>query len=179
MVQKITHEIEIDIEQSNNKTFRYFYKKVWDKQKPIITAILLNPAKADLIISDKTLDTLANEFYDRSYGGMCILNLFSYMCQNPDDLINSNRGKEIKNYKYVIKYIKKNTNMDYFIGWGNSLDKLPNNEVNIRNMAIRKKKRIEELLNRISNRVYCYESNYGKGLHPSRYKLTWQYRNYF
>lgn len=179
MIKQVKYSIEIDIENGNNKRFRYYYKKTWDNTKPIITAILLNPSKADLTFNDNTLDRLTTEFLNREYGGMVILNLFCLMDKFPNKLIYSEINKEIKNLRYIYNYINNNQKKDYFIGWSNSFNNIESDE--IKESARKKKKFIEDLFrkNNMKNQVYCYRYNGRKALHPSKYKIIWQYDKYF
>ena len=39
---------------NDERTHRYLWKRVWDKDKPIISVIMLNPSQSDNIITDTT-----------------------------------------------------------------------------------------------------------------------------
>ena len=45
---------------NDSHTHRYLWKRVWDKDKPIISVIMLNPCQADNIITDTTTSLVVN-----------------------------------------------------------------------------------------------------------------------
>lgn len=179
MNQEITYNISLDIEENNEKFFRYSYIKCWDKSKPKIVAILLNPSKATLTRNDKTLDFLTEYFMNKDYGSMKIINLFCYMCTKSNRIQNTENDYEDKNWKYVKRYIDGNKDKDFFIGWGNSFDSIEKSEF-IKDAKC-KKKFIENFFreNQLKDRVFCFRSKWGKALHPSRHKEGWEYGKYF
>lgn len=179
MNQEITYNISLDIEENNEKFFRYSYIKCWDESKPTIVAILLNPSKATLTRNDKTLDFLTEYFINEGYGSMTIINLFCYMCTSSNRILNTEKDYEDKNWEYVKKYIAGNKDKDFFVGWGNSFFSIKNDEF-IQD-AKDKKIYIEKFFrkNKLKDKVFCFRSKWGKALHPSRHKEVWEYGKYF
>ncbi|GAA0735664.1 DUF1643 domain-containing protein [Clostridium oceanicum] len=179
MKQGIIYTISLNIEENNKKFFRYYYTKCWDNHKPKIIAILLNPSKATLTRNDKTLDFLTEYFINKGYGSMTILNLFSFMCTCSNKISNTKQEYEKKNWQYVKRYINKNKEKDFFIGWGNSFYSIKNDK--FIQKAKGKKKDIESFFrkNKLKDKVFCFRSQWGKALHPSRYKENWEYGKYF
>lgn len=177
-MENITYNIAIEIDESDNEKYRYFYKKSWREGKNIIVAILLNPSKATLTRNDKTLDILT-EFFLNKYDGMVILNLFSLMCSNPSGLINKDEEYEKKNRKLVIKVLNENLDKDFFIGWGKSFARIEDRS--IINEAKNKKQKVEKFFRdkKLKEKVFCFRSPNGRGLHPSKYSDTWTYDKYF
>lgn len=178
MKESIIYSISIDIDEIENKKFRYSYIKCWNENKDKVAVILLNPSKATLTRNDKTLDILTETFLNK-YGGMIVFNLFSFMCTNPIDLIDNYELYEDKNWNNVMSFLEKNKDKEFFIGWGNSFNGIKDN--NIKNEAKNKKKQIEQFfrINKTKEKVFCFRSQYGKALHPSRYTDGWKYDTYF
>ena len=63
---------------NDDRTHRYLWKRVWDKDKPAISVIMLNPSQADNIITDTTTYLVVNNVANLGeYGGVEVLNLYS------------------------------------------------------------------------------------------------------
>ena len=45
---------------NEDRTHRYMWKRVWDKDKPLMGVIMLNPCHADNIITDTTTALVVN-----------------------------------------------------------------------------------------------------------------------
>lgn len=180
MIEEISYKIKLNIEYNKDKTkrFRYEYSKVWNENKKLITAILLNPSKADKYCSDKTLDVLTKTFYEKGYGGFIVLNLFAYMQSKSSEIKNTDENKEKINYKHIKDYLEKNKNTEYFIGWGNDFGYLYES---IKNSAKTKKKYIENFfrVNNMKSKIKCFRSDNGKALHPAKFSESWDYADYF
>jgi hypothetical protein len=177
MSNKNKGKVDTTIHEEGGIKYRNFYSKSWNDEKPFINCILFNPSKADLEVSDRTLNRLSNEFKD-SYGGIKILNLFSVMETNLTDDTNYNEEKEKNNLEYILKYIENNKESHFFIGWSNSFKYYPEKyeiEAKVR------KKMIEKLFRSLNlkNNVFCYRNKNRKALHPSRYRSYWTYDKYF
>lgn len=209
MEKMIKYTIAIDIEEKNDKFFRYSYTKCWNEGKAKIIAILFNPSKATLTRNDTTLDFLTEHFLD-SYGGIVVLNLFSFMCSNPINLINTEDEYEIKNWGKLMGLLEENKDSDFFIGWGTNfknVEKRSNEYIkknnisdsekqniiksanNIEKCASKKKDELEKFFvkNNMEERIYCFWSytknkKSNKALHPSTYDRcgkNWTYDKYF
>ena len=63
---------------NEERTHRFWWKRVWDSKKPIACVISLNPCMADNIIMDTTTYLVVNNIANlEDYGGVIIVNLFS------------------------------------------------------------------------------------------------------
>jgi hypothetical protein len=78
--------IEAEALFDESKIYRYSLKRRWDKEKPNVTYILLNPSKADHLKNDDTFSFCMNYATDSGYGQLEIVNLFAYRCTNSDEL---------------------------------------------------------------------------------------------
>ena len=67
------------------KKFRYKLWRIWDKNKPIILFIMLNPstADADPKNDDKTMIRVKNFAESWGYGGVYVGNLYAFRSKNP------------------------------------------------------------------------------------------------
>ena len=86
--------IKCDAIFSDDKTHRFLWKRVWDKDKPIACVIMLNPASSTGIKTDLTSQLVLNNISNLEiYGGVIIVNLYSkittklnFKCNFPDEL---------------------------------------------------------------------------------------------
>ena len=98
-----------------NKLNRYQLWRIWDKEKPLILFILLNPSKADHKNDDKTVNKLIGFTKIFEFGGFYLGNLYSLITSTPSP------GKFIIDEDRNIKHIKMMNNKceKVIIGWGN------------------------------------------------------------
>ena len=62
----------------DDRTHRYFWKRVWNKDLPLAAVVMLNPCQADTIITDTTTSLVVNNIAGlEKYGGVVIVNLYS------------------------------------------------------------------------------------------------------
>ena len=65
---------------NDERTHRYLWKRVWNKDKPIAAVIMLNPCLSDNIVTDTTTALVCNNVARlEEYGGVIILNLYSQL----------------------------------------------------------------------------------------------------
>ena len=74
---------------SDNKKHRYSLKRIWDKDKPKVLFIMLNPSLADNYKDDPTIRRLIKFAKLFGYGGFYVGNLFSYITPYPKELKNN------------------------------------------------------------------------------------------
>jgi len=67
-------------------TWRYTLERYWDKSKPFVLFILLNPSTADGMNDDPTNRRGINYAKDWGYGGVVFCNLFAYRTPYPKEL---------------------------------------------------------------------------------------------
>ena len=59
---------------------RLYWKRVWNKDKPMACVIMLNPCMSDNIVTDTTTSLVVNNVARlEEYGGVSIVNLFSLL----------------------------------------------------------------------------------------------------
>jgi len=89
-------------EFSDCRKFRYALWRTWDKDKPLIMFIGLNPSTANETDSDPTIRSVGRIAKSNDYGGFYMMNCFPYISTDPKGLnisenININNVWGIKN----------------------------------------------------------------------------------
>ena len=78
--------IECDADFSKCRTWRYSLYRLWDKSKPHVLFVLLNPSTADECEDDPTLRRGIAYARKWNYGGVVFCNLFAFRTPNPNEL---------------------------------------------------------------------------------------------
>jgi len=66
--------------------YRYALSRVWDRDKPLMGWIMLNPSTADAEIDDATIRVCVGRARRMGFGGIRVLNLFNYRATHPTEL---------------------------------------------------------------------------------------------
>jgi hypothetical protein len=66
--------------------YRYWLTRVWDKSKPVVAWIMLNPSTADALVDDPTIRRCMGFARAWGAGGIYVANLFAFRASNPCDL---------------------------------------------------------------------------------------------
>src|SRR5579863_4206198 len=74
-------------EFSGQRTWRYDLWRIWNWGDPIATFICLNPSTADEDANDPTVERLERRARMWGYGGVRVLNIFSYRSTDPEALL--------------------------------------------------------------------------------------------
>jgi hypothetical protein len=109
-------------ELSNCRTYRYSLSRIWDKSKPYVLFIGLNPSTADENKDDPTIRRCINYAKDWGYGGLKMVNLFAYRATLPSDLKKHNNPIGVDNDKYITK-LSKNSG-ETIVAWSDDGDYL-------------------------------------------------------
>lgn len=67
--------------------YRYVLWGWWDKDKPYLMVIGLNPSTADETKDDPTIRRCKRFASDWGYGGLCMVNLFAIRATKPNDML--------------------------------------------------------------------------------------------
>ena len=90
---------------NDERTHRFWWKRVWDAKKPIACVIMLNACVADNVIMDTSTYLVVNAIANlEDYGGVIIVNLFSKLTSKLNFKWN---GVEDYNLPENDDYIKK------------------------------------------------------------------------
>jgi hypothetical protein len=93
--------IESDALLSKDKEYRYWLKRVWDKNKQMVAFLMLNPSCADEHVSDPTIDNCVKLADFNGFGGMWIVNLFAYREPKKGELKKEKYPIGIDNDKHI------------------------------------------------------------------------------
>lgn len=69
------------------KTYRIELRRIWDDAKPVLIVCMLNPSRADDKKNDPTVLALIHFASLWGYGGILIINLFSYRSSSPTEMM--------------------------------------------------------------------------------------------
>ena len=103
---------------SDCKKYRYSLTRVWDDEKPRVLFIMLNPSKADAEKNDRTVTRCINFAKHWGYGGLYVVNLFSYISTKPGALLTAAFVVGVENEKW---FRRMSALADLVVcAWGNS-----------------------------------------------------------
>lgn len=111
------NNIEKGAEISACGKYRYRLWRVWDRTKPFVTFLMLNPSTADENIDDPTIRRCIGFAKSWGYGGIIVCNLFAFRSTDPKALLKVDDpiGEENK------QHIKECVDMSEKVicAWGN------------------------------------------------------------
>lgn len=107
---------------NNERTHRYLCKRVWDKNKPLIAVLMLNPCHSDNLTSDTTTALVINNVARlEKYGGVEIINLYSKLTVKLNFRWNSDQDlNESENDSYILKAAEECETI--VLAWGKGAD---------------------------------------------------------
>lgn len=142
---------------NDSHTHRYLWKRVWDKDKPILAIIMLNPCQADNIITDTTTSLVVNNVAKlNEYGGVEILNLYSKLSTKLDFKESDEELNDKENDSYIVKAVA--TAPITILAWG----KASNSNTRIEERVVQ----VINLLEQYQDRLYMISDGTRVGLHP-------------
>lgn len=77
----------VGAEFSSDRKYRYALWRIWDKSKPLVMFIGLNPSTANENEDDKTITRVRNFARAWGYGGFYMMNLFGIVSSKPAVLL--------------------------------------------------------------------------------------------
>jgi hypothetical protein len=108
--------------------YRYSLTRVWNKSKPKIMFLMLNPSTADEVNDDPTIRRCIDFAKTWGFGGLYVCNLFAFRSTDPKGLLEINDPFGEQNLTYIRKLANK---VDTIIcAWGNKpiLEKILKNK---------------------------------------------------
>jgi len=125
---------------------RYRLWRIWEKKKPLLLYVLLNPSHADADTNDRTVAKLIEFSKNFGYGGFYLGNLHSYITPYPKQLEPYRLPNESINVFHIKEMVKKCEKVVF--GWGNAAE-------------------IPHWIKPIIDRPYCFGINHnGSPKHP-------------
>lgn len=82
-----TIKMDAGAEFSADRKYRYALWRIWDKSKPLVMFIGLNPSTANETQPDPTITRVINFASDWGYGGLYMMNLFGIVSSKPEVLL--------------------------------------------------------------------------------------------
>ena len=143
---------------NDDKTHRFLWKRVWNKDKPLACVIMLNPCLSDNIVTDTTTSLVVNNIAKLGeFGGVSIVNLFSLL--TPKLQMRCARDIDINDYGNDT-YIKKAADeaSTVILAWGKGA------ELNAR--ITNRAKQVIELLSEHKEKLKVISDGKRNGIHP-------------
>lgn len=115
--------MKINLEQqsgaiiSDCEAYRYSLWRIWDKQKPIVLYICLNPSVADANTSDRTLERCISFAKEYGYGGLLIGNLFAFRSTKISEMKKAKDPIGRKTDEYLLSMVGLASKV--IVAWGN------------------------------------------------------------
>ncbi len=142
---------------NDERTHRYLWRRVWDKDKPTISIIMLNPCLSDNIITDTTTSLVVNNVARLGeYGGVEILNLYSRLTSKLRFTESDDKLNDKENDSYILKAVE--TNPLTILAWG----KGSSNNARIEERVVQ----VINLLKKHQEKLYMISDGMRVGLHP-------------
>ncbi|WP_060665499.1 DUF1643 domain-containing protein [Bacillus sp. CHD6a] len=166
MVKVIEKIIKSTATFSDDDLYRYQLTRVWDENKPKATVVMLNPSKADMLITDRTVMNVTNFLIEHNYGSSTVVNLFAYRTTDPKLLNQREEAQELINDQYLVESFSNSYTI--IVAWVRDKDKY-----------VKRKREVETLLFQFKNKIKCFEDGTGKKLrHPRDLGLDWKLVEY-
>ena len=103
---------------NDDYTHRFLWKRIWDKDKPMVTVIALNPSQADNIVTDTTTSLIVNNVEKlEEFGGVTIVNLYSLLTLKLDFKNNTDEELNEPNNDSFIKKAAEESEA-VILAWG-------------------------------------------------------------
>lgn len=137
---------------------RYLWRRVWNKEKPIVAVVMLNPCLSDSIIMDTTTSLVVNNVARlEEYGGVEILNLYSKLTSKLNFRFNSDEDlNREENDKFIVKSAEICTKV--ILAWG----KAPNTN----HRVAQRTNAVIKLLEPYKDKLYVISDGERNNLHP-------------
>ncbi|MEK4878758.1 MULTISPECIES: DUF1643 domain-containing protein [Paenibacillus] len=153
---------------SDNGEYRYRLSRTWDEEKKKGVLLMLNPSKATELLTDRTVMNVTNFLINAGYGGIEVINLFSYMTPDTKNLRNRDLNYERYNDSYILDVVSCVENPIVIIGWGSDSSKY-----------ITRKRQVEKLITLYADKLKCFQDkNKRKPRHPRDYTGEWTLVDY-
>ena len=107
---------ERDALLSNCGTYRWLLTRVWDRGRPLLLVIMLNPSTADATNNDPTILRVMSLADAAGYGGIIVTNLYAYRATNPTNLKAASAPIGSANDGYIKAALNKSA--DVVCAWG-------------------------------------------------------------
>lgn len=142
---------------NDDHTHRFLWRRIWNKDKPVISVIALNPSLSDNIVTDTTTTLVVNNVASLGeYGGVEILNLYSKLTPKLRFTESDDELNHEENDSYILKSVEASAKT--VIAWGRAADS--NARIEERAMQVM------DLLKDHWDKLYMISDGFRVGLHP-------------
>lgn len=152
-MKTINNTLETEAIFSDDRMHRYLLKKVWNKEKEILTIITMYPHYDGVIIVDLTTQLIINKVAEKEeYGGINFVNLYSNI-ETPINLKHIENSHDKHTDIHIMKAVKESDKV--LLAWGSYAKKpLVETRVNeVLDMLKPHKKKISTLTNPQTNEI--------------------------
>ena len=157
---------------NDDHTHRLYWKRVWNKDKPLAAVVMLNPCLSDNITTDTTTTLVVNNVARLGeYGGVIIINLFSVMTSKLELRWSSDEELNIpENDQYIAKAVGESNAV--ILAWG----KGSANNQRISERAAQ----VLQLLGNNAEKLWIITDGEREGLHPltPSVRSVWQLKRF-
>lgn len=149
--------IKCSVVFNDERTHRLYWKRVWNKEKPLAAVLALNPATSDTIIADTTTTLICNNVAKmQEYGGVIIVNLYSLLTSKLDFRWNSDKDlNDAENDNYIVKAAEESAIV--ILAWGRAEK---NNRISERAKAV------TSLLKKHKDKLFVISDGSKDRIHP-------------
>lgn len=142
---------------SDDRTHRFLWRRVWNKELPIVSIIMLNPCLSDNIITDTTTALVVNNVARLGeYGGVDILNLYSKLTPKLKFTESDKALNHKENDSYILKSVEASSKT--IIAWGKS----SNSNARVEERSIQ----VLNMLKEHQEKLYVISDGIRIGIHP-------------
>lgn len=108
-------------EFSECRNYRYALWRIWDKEKPLVMFIGLNPSTANESDNDPTIKSVCRIAKNNGYGGVYMMNCFALVSTDPKRLQEvydrMHETEDVENMRWLLEVERKCA--DVVFAWGN------------------------------------------------------------
>ena len=83
---ELFNDTDFGAEFSPCRKYRYALWRIWDRSKPFVMFVGLNPSTANETEPDNTIKSVSRISKSNGFGGFYMMNCFPFVSTNPDDL---------------------------------------------------------------------------------------------
>ena len=101
-------------EFSDCRKYRYALWRIWDRTKPLVMFVGLNPSTANEVDADPTIRSVGRIAKHNGYGGFYMMNCFPYVSTDPEQLRDFGNTATNDHWLYKVAAMSK----DVVFAWG-------------------------------------------------------------
>jgi hypothetical protein len=103
---------------SNDRKYRYSLWRIWDKTKPLVMFVGLNPSTANETDNDPTIRSVGRIAKANGYGGFYMMNCWAYISTDPEKLREHRFNELICEWNDNMLTVIKAKCKDVVFAWG-------------------------------------------------------------